>query len=295
MENGNSKLDGMIRYYTVNELPTSIKHKFALFGLSSQYTLGKENTIYGGISQAFRPVIFKDIVPASTYEQIDKDLEDASGYNIDAGIRGRILNHLQYDVSFFSLLYKNRMGTIVLQDNSGASFTYKTNVGDSRTTGMELFIQYKFPISNKLYAGIFTSTSYMQAKYISGEVSTGLTNKSITGNKVEAVPDWISRNGVDLLYKGFSCTFLYSYTSSSFSDALNTMDPPPSGARGFTTGYGIFDFNASFRTNTIFTVRTGINNILNKQYFTKRPTFYPGPGIWPSDGRNAYVTVGIKF
>lgn len=294
-ENGNSKMSGFIKYYTVNPLPTTIKHNFALLGISSQYLLDKENTLYGGISQAYRPVIFKDIVPASTYEQIDKNLKDAFGYNAEIGVRGKLFSRLQYDINYFRVLYKNRLGTLVLQDNAGQSYTYKTNIGNSLTNGLEMFVQYKFPITNKLFAGLFTSTSYMNAKYITGQVSTGTANKSITGNKVEAVPEWISRNGIDILYKGFSCTILYSYTSSTFSDALNTVTPPTSGAKGFTPAYSIWDFNASLRTNSHFTIRAGISNIFNKQYFTKRPTFYPGPGIWPSDGRNAYVTLGIKI
>lgn len=248
-----------------------------------------------GISQAYRPVIFKDIVPASTYEKIDKNLKDAFGYNIEAGIRGKIVKHLQYDINYFRVLYKNRLGTLVLQDNAGQSYTYKTNIGNSVTNGTEIFLQYKFPVTNNLLAGLFTSTAYMNAKYTTGQVSDGTTNKSIAGNKVEAVPNWISRNGIDVLYKGFSCTILNNYTSSTFSDALNTVIPPASGAKGFTPAYSVWDFNASLRTNSFFTFRAGVNNIFNKQYFTKRPTFYPGPGIWPSDGRNFYISLGFKL
>lgn len=294
-ENGNSKMGGVIKYYTENPLPTTIKHSFVLSGISSQYLLDKENTLYGGVSQAYRPVIFKDIVPASTYEQIDKNLKDAFGYNAEMGVRGKLFSVLQYDINYFRMLYKNRMGTLVLQDSAGQPYTYKTNIGNSLTNGVEMFLQYKFTITNKLFAGLFTSTSFMNATYITGQVSTGTANKSIAGNKVEAVPEWISRNGIDILYKGFSCTILYSYTSSTFSDALNTVTPPASGAKGFTPAYSIWDFNASLRTNALFTIRAGISNIFNKQYFTKRPTFYPGPGIWPSDGRNVYVTLGIKI
>lgn len=294
-ENGNSKMSGLIKYYTVNPLPTTIKHNFMLLGISSQYLLDKENTLYGGISQAYRPVIFKDIVPASTYEQIDKNLKDAFGYNAEIGVRGKLFNRLQYDINYFRVLYKNRLGTLVLQDNAGQPYTYKTNIGNSLTNGLEMFVQYKFPVTNKLFVGLFTSTSYMNAKYITGQISTGTANKSITGNKVEAVPEWISRNGIDILYKSFSCTILYSYTSSTFSDALNTVTPPANGAKGFTPAYSIWDFNASLRTNSLFTIRAGISNIFNKQYFTKRPTFYPGPGIWSSDGRNVYVTLGIRI
>ncbi|OLY94551.1 Fe(3+) dicitrate transport protein [Cnuella takakiae] len=294
-ENGSSRMSGIIKYYPVNELPTSINHRFALLGISTQYLLNKENTLYGGFSQAYRPVIFKDIVPVAAYEQIDKNLKNATGYNLEMGARGKLFQYLQYDVSLFSLLYNNRMGTLVLQDNMGQASTFKTNVGDSRTTGVELFLQYKFPISNQLYAGLFTSTSYMHAKYIDGQISTGTVNKSIRGNSVEAVPNWISRNGLDFLYKGFGCTILYNYTSSSYSDPLNTIAPLVNGARGFTPAYSIWDFNASLRVNTMFMIRAGVNNIFDREYFTKRPTFYPGPGIWPSDGRNAYITFGVKI
>jgi hypothetical protein len=126
-----------------------------------------------------------------------------------------------------------------------------TNIGNSGTNGIEVFIQYKFPVTNNLFAGLFTSTSYMDAKYITGQVSTGIANKSIVGNKMEAVPEWISRNGLDILCQGFSCTILYSYTLSTFSDALNTVTPPANGAVGFTPAYSLWDFNASLRINPV--------------------------------------------
>lgn len=294
-ENGESKMSGVISYYTVNPLPTTIRHHFALAGISSQYLLSKDNTVYGGISQAYRPVVFKDIIPTSTYEQINKDLKDAYGYNAELGVRGKVASHLQYDISLFSMLYNNRLGTLVQKDDAGQSYLYRTNIGNSRTNGVESFIQYKFPVTAHLFAGLFTSTSYMHARYIQGQVASAGINKSVVGNKVEAVPDWITRNGLDLLYKGFSCTVLYSYTSSTFSDAVNTVIPPASGATGFNPGYGLWDFNTSLQTKRFFSVRAGINNIFDKQYFTKRPTFYPGPGIWPGDGRNVYVTLGVKI
>ncbi|MDX2046276.1 MAG: TonB-dependent receptor, partial [Chitinophagaceae bacterium] len=142
-ENGDSKMNGEIKYYTVNPLPTNIRHSFVLTGISTQLELDKENTLYGGVSQSYRPVIFKDIVPASTYEQIDKNLKDAFGYNAELGVRGRVFKFLQYDISYFRMAYKNRMGTLVLQDNTGQSYTYKTNIGNSLTNGLEFFLQYK--------------------------------------------------------------------------------------------------------------------------------------------------------
>ncbi len=294
-ENGISKMRGTIVYYPANELPNDIHHKFVLAGISAQFSINESNNLYGGISQAYRPVLFKDIVPGSEYERVDKNLENASGYNAELGVRGELIKHLQYDVSLFHITYNNRMGTLVLQDNNNQPYTYRTNIGDSRTTGAEIFVQYKFPLSNKLFGGLFTSTSYINAEYVNANVSGGTENKNISGNKVESVPEWITRSGLELLYQGFSFTLQYNYTASSFSDALNTVAPPASGARGIAPAHSLWDVNASLRTNPIITLRAGINNLFNKQYFTKRPTMYPGPGIWPGDGRNMYVTVGLKI
>jgi len=57
----------------------------------------------------------------------------------------------------------------------------------------------------------------------------------------------------------------------------------------------LLDFNSSIRITKNLDARLNVNNILNKQYFTKRPTFYPGPGIWPSEGRSFNVSFGIKL
>lgn len=294
-ESGTSRMSGTIVYYPSTTFPNSIPHRFVLAGISTRYQLDKDNALYGGMSQAYRPVLFKDIIPASVFEQVDKSLKDATGYNLEAGVRGKVAGSLQYDVNFFSLLYRNRMGTLVLQDNAGQPYIFRTNIGDSRTNGMELFAQYKFPVAAGLYAGIFTSTAYLRATYIRGQVAAGTVNKSIVGNKVESAPRWISRTGLDILFKTLSITLLYNYTAATFSDALNTVEPPPTGARGFTPAYSIWDLNASLRVNQALMVRAGAGNIFNKQYFTKRPTFYPGPGIWPGDGRNYYVTVGCTL
>ena len=41
-------------------------------------------------------------------------------------------------------------------------------------------------------------------------------------------------------------------------------------------------------------LRAGVSNLFDRSYFTKRPQFYPGPGIWPSDGRGFQATVELR-
>jgi Fe(3+) dicitrate transport protein len=42
-------------------------------------------------------------------------------------------------------------------------------------------------------------------------------------------------------------------------------------------------------------LRLSANNLTDESYFTKRPEFYPGPGVWPSDGRSYNASVALSF
>lgn len=76
---------------------------------------------------------------------------------------------------------------------------------------------------------------------------------------------------------------------------MNTVKPSANGAVGIVPAYGVLDFNASMRFAERYMLRLSVNNITDEQYFTKRPTIYPGPGIWNSDGRSFVVTFGVKL
>lgn len=294
IEMGESKMNGNIVYYPENQIPVSIPHKFPLFGSSFSYKPSKYIDIYGGFSQTYRPMLFKDIVPSSTFEKVDSNIKDASGYNAELGFRGKY-KFIQWDVTAFVLRYNNRFGTIAFMDSLSNFYTYRTNIGNSLTKGVEVFLQGNWYLSNSSQLILFTSTSLMDGRYISGEVKSGNSNISIKGNKIESVPNLISRNGITFQYSKLSLTALYSYTSKTFADALNTEMPNSSGSVGLVPSYGILDLNTSLKFGKHIELKASVNNILNKQYFTKRPMFYPGPGIWSSDGRSATCSVIFKI
>ena len=62
-------------------------------------------------------------------------------------------------------------------------------------------------------------------------------------------------------------------TADSCADALNTETPPKNGSVGIVPAYGLLDVNASWRITDHVMLRLNLNNVLNKQYFTKRPQF----------------------
>jgi len=63
---------------------------------------------------------------------------------------------------------------------------------------------------------------------------------------------------------------------------------------GRIPSYQILDLCSSinFKNTKLF---FGINNLLNNNYFTRRATGYPGPGIIPSPLRNYYLTLELNI
>ena len=295
VEDGSTNLSGTMSYYPEHAIPVSMSHHFPLFGASFSYKPVKGTEVYGGFSQAYRPMLFKDLIPTSLYEKVDPNIRDAKGYNAEVGVRGH-WKFLRWDVNGYLLQYDHRFGTLAQTDNTGALILYRTNIGNSLSAGAEIFIQADWVLRNKVSFSLFTSTAFMHARYTNAIVKSGAKNIDIRGNKVESAPDVITRNGATVRYKMLTFSALYSYTASTFADALNTVVPPKTtGAVGLVPSYGLLDLNASIKFSKMIDIRFNLSNVTNKQYFTKRPTFYPGPGVWPSDGRNGSVTLAIRL
>ncbi len=295
IESGATNMSGVITYYPDNNVPLKIDHHFPLFGAGISYKPFRKIELYAGWSQAYHPMLFKDLIPASLYERVDPAIKDAKGYNAEAGLRGE-WSFLKWDISAFLLRYENRFGTLSQMDETQTFYTYRTNIGNSLTRGLEVFVQGHWLLGNTIGLTVFTSTAFMHARYTAAVVKSGNVNIDVSGNRVESAPDIITRNGVTLRYRKISWSALYSFTGDSYADALNTVKPAAAtGAVGLVPSYGIFDLNASFRVFKNLEFRVSANNVFNRQYFTKRPTFYPGPGVWPSEGRSINGSVIIKI
>jgi Fe(3+) dicitrate transport protein len=64
-ESGKSKMLGNISYLPALDVENTIVHKFPLLGITAGFVLNRHQDLYAGWSQAYRPVIFKDIIPGT--------------------------------------------------------------------------------------------------------------------------------------------------------------------------------------------------------------------------------------
>ena len=262
---------------------------FLLSGIGLEYKPTYNSSMYGNISQAYRPVDYNQQQPFGVTSKIDPDLKDAYGFNADLGYRTTIKNYLNIDVSLFYLAYNDRIGEVVKTDPiTGLDYGYRTNIANSVHKGVEAYIEFNIlkylNQQSKQGLSIFNSFAYINARYTSGEFK---------GNRVEAAAKEIERVGVIFSNKMFSSTFQVNYIGDAFGDATNlkVSDNP---IAGYIPAYTVLDFSATYKIGN-YSIKCGVNNLGNKSYFTRRTDEYPGPGIIPATGRSLYVGFTAKF
>lgn len=266
--------------------------QFLLMGLGSQYKITQWLEAYANFSQNYRSINFNDMRVANPNFQVDPNLKDENGFTLDGGFRGVIKQILYFDISGFWLNYKQRIGTVLKVDsNTFQIVRYRTNVSDSRNTGVEAFAELDwirlFRKNSAHRFSTFINTSFIQAIYVGSEQS------AFKNKQVEYVPQSILRTGFTYGYKAFSITCQYAHTSEQFSDATNAQ-ATPSAIYGLIPAYSVIDISAGYKYRFL-QISAGANNATNSAYFTRRAEGYPGPGIIPADPINYFITLGFQF
>ena len=269
-----------------------------LLGVGVSYKPTNRLEWYGNISQNYRSVTFNDIRTAMASQVIAADIGDETGYTSDIGIRGQIDNKVTFDASVFGLLYNEKIGEYeALNPNgSAAIIRYRDNIGTAVTYGFEAMIDWSisrtfFAQNDQFTWNIFTNSAITDSEYLKSDVV------NIKGNKVEFVPLLNLKTGSNIGYKNLMASIQLTYVSSQFTEANNSITDKSDntyGIFGEIPAYYVADFSASYKWK-MFKLEAGVTNFTNNNYFTRRATGYPGPGIIPSETRTIYTTLEFDF
>ena len=266
--------------------PQAKSRTIPLAALGATWIASTTTAIYANVSQAYRPLDYGFITPVGSVSRIDPSMRDARGTSMDLGWRGTAADdRVRFDVGLFHLNYNDRVGLRTRTDATGAIFTERTNVANSVHQGIESYLEVT-PLVAPDGSGtltIFNSLALTDAHYTSGDVR---------GHRVEYAPKVVERVGVTYARGSFATTFLTSSTSAAFGDADNTVRSEDA-VVGMIPAYTVLDLSASLRLSDRWRLQGGVNNLADRQYFTRRTDEYPGPGILPSSGRSAYVTLRV--
>ncbi|MEM8488763.1 MAG: TonB-dependent receptor [Bacteroidota bacterium] len=272
---------------------------FVFFGLGASYKESPSLEFYSNISQNYRAINFNDIRVSVGRLEVDPDIQDERGFNVELGARGASYGLLNYDISLFHLAYKDRIGTVLRSEPNpqfnnlvDRIFRYRTNVADASIYGLELYAEFDvlrpfLKKNNRAGLSLFTNFALIQATYSDSD------EPGIEGNDVELVPRYNLKTGVTVTHGNFELAWQIALVDEQFSDATNAARTPTA-IEGLIPAYNVMDISSRYTFNR-FRLEAGINNLADTRYFTRRATGYPGPGIIPSVGRSWYLSAGVKL
>ena len=265
---------------------------FFLFGLGISFKYNKTLEFYSNISENYRSVTFADISTINPAYAINPEISDEKGFTFDFGLRGNYKRKISYDANVFLLNYEDRIGFVQKVFSDGNVKSERGNVGNARISGIESLFEFDlneiFLKNNDYDLNYFVNYSYINSKYLKSN------QVGIEGKSVEFVPNHNLKTGFKLGYKNLLLNFQYSFISKQFTDSSNAKEGNLSGVIGEIPAYSLADLSISYKLNNL-KLETGVNNLFDEKYFTRRATGYPGPGIIPSSPKNVYITLEIKL
>ena len=243
---------------------------------------------YANAVRNFRAVNFSDIQINNLGVVVDPEISDERGANVDLGYRtsgeGWTL-----DVSAFVLWYQDRIGLLVTTVPDPIlvekPVLLRTNLSDAQTAGLECSASRQQIWKNGHATTVLGSASWMRSRYLEGGLA------AIVGKEVELVPRSVLR--ISILHRTPSWDFqvLAQHVGDQFTEATNSKYTPTA-LHGLIPNYRVLDLGVQRRWQEgKWSIGMKLNNATNTAYFTRRALAYPGPGILPSDGISARLTL----
>lgn len=243
-----------------------------LGGLGLEYELPNETSIYGNVSQSYRPMIFTEAVPTGAGTIVNNDLEEGKSIEYELGIKSRPNEWLNFDTSIFLLQFTDQIGTVAptLQ-----------NVGDSQHLGIDIYASIDLLTLANGQKTEHALEWFFSATFLDAEFVDGLAD----GNTPQYAPDHTIRSGLIYRHEERGTISLSStYVDDYFADDGNT-------ANFQVPNYNVWDLTAEIKVHKNVSLIAGINNLFDQQYFTR----VRNDGIDPSNGRNYYVGASFEF
>ncbi len=267
-----------------------------LLGLGALWRCKAGLEVYANASQNYRAMNFSDLYVSNPNLVIAPNMQDETGFTIDAGIKGKALREaFTFDAGIFMMQYQNRIGEMLttITDKEGVKsiVNYRNNIANARFVGIEVFEEFDFfkwrKKSSTSQFSWFNNIALVSAKYTNSESS------AVSGNLVENVPTINYKTGFALKVKRFGASLQANYVSQQFTDATNA-EFFPDATVGVIPSYTVLDASANYTYKRI-KLEASINNLTDQIYFTRRATGYPGPGIIPAQRRMIFVTLQIAI
>jgi len=210
-------------------------------------------SMFGSISSGYSPPALAEVRPSAG--AFNESLKPESGINTELGLRGKLFDQVNFDVSVFDFRLNE---TIVIQrKDDGAE--YFINSGDTKHQGFESAVSWSVLKGNTGKETLRIRCSYtMNNFYFGTYVQDGV---DYSKNRLTGVAPNIFVVGVDF----FQRSGFYFHTTMNYTDHLPLNDANSE----FATEYFLVGTRFGLKKSTsklIYDFFIGVDNALNQQY-----------------------------
>ncbi len=218
--------------------------------IALKYRITASKNMYALISHGFSPPSFSETLTPDGL--INPDIQPETGYNFEAGFKGRIVAGMYFDLAIYSMQIDN---LIVAQRVAEDQFIGR-NAGKTSHNGVETNIRYVYQWNrNKIIP--FVSYTYARYKFVDFKDN----EFDHSGNDLTGVPDHLLNTGVDLeFHSGF-----YGNVNYHFVGAMPMRDDNSK----YSNAYGITNIKAGWKQaweKLGLKVFAGISNLFDIKY-----------------------------
>ncbi len=240
-------------------------------------------SVYGNISRGFSPPTFAEALPSTGV--FNPDLNAERGISYEAGIRGKLLKQIDFDIAAYDFQLKNAI--VIQRDADGAD--YFVNAGSTSQKGLEgrLAWTQRFTSGFINSLGIWSSVTMNHYRFKTYEQS----GVDYSGNPLTGVAPDIIVGGVDI----FTKAGLYLNATLNYTDHISLNDANTEYAAAYTLLGARLGYRKAVR-KTFYEVFSGVDNALDQKYSLGNDLNAVGNRFYNlAAGRNFYAGVKLSL
>lgn len=259
-------------------------------GLGATLAASPGITLFAGVHRGFAPPRVEDVVSA-TGGSVELDAE--TSWNYELGARAALRPGVSAELTAFRLDFDNQIVPASIAGGAGATLT---SAGETLHQGAELALgidsQSLVARSYNLYARLaYTWLADAEFRGVRTSSVSGFGAASVSGHRLPYAPEHLANLTVGIeLPRGLRLQLDGHYTSSAFTDDLETVDIVANGQRGRIGGYTVWNATAEYRFASRLSVFASAKNLTDKLYVADMTR-----GLIPGTPRLIQAGVDYRF
>ncbi|MCB5226139.1 TonB-dependent receptor [Alishewanella sp. 16-MA] len=251
-----------------------------LFGLASSYQLTTDAEVYVNVSESYRPQRFDDLINPSSELAGSNGPTISRAMNYELGYRAQLNADLLFDVSVFRIDFKDKVEQIQVNITD----VERVNSGDSRHQGLEFAVEYTL-----LDTATHTLTWFGNGSLLDTEITNSVTT-ALIGNDTAFAPNHVIRTGLLFNHDKLSASLSATLVGAQYwQDSNQARGNDATEIAAKIPSYQVIDFSADYQLAHNWTLYGGINNLLDKHYYSR----VRSDGIDAAPERSVFA--GVRF